>query len=132
MSQTDLVNGLLYVRTVEPQVVTAGTITGATVDLQIADSACFLINVGAIVSAGLATIALQESDDNFSTNNVIAAADLFGAVGTLVQNTVQKVGYRGSKRYVRAVVTYVSGTSVALCIGVAAADLARKPNPMIA
>jgi hypothetical protein len=132
MSQTDISSNILHLRTVSPQVVTAGSVTGATCDLQLGDSAMFFIAIGAIVASGLVTIALQESDDNFSTNNVIAAADLIGSVGTLVQDTVQKVGYRGAKRYIRAVVTYVSGTSVAVAVTVGVADLTRRPNPMIA
>jgi hypothetical protein len=72
---------------------------------------------GAIVAAGLQTPKLSESDD--STNGVdgvwndVVAADLLGAFVALTQNSVQRVGYVGRKRWLRVIITHTSGTSVA-------------------
>ena len=70
---------------------------------------------------GSHTFAIQESDDNFSTNNAVAVADLlydgnadstngtFTGI-TAATTTVQRIDYIGRKRYVR-VVTTESGTT---------------------
>jgi hypothetical protein len=70
---------------------------------------------------GSHTFAIQESDDNFSTNNAVAVADMlydgnadstngtFTGI-TAATTTVQRIDYIGRKRYVR-VVTTESGTT---------------------
>ena len=91
-----------------------GTVNGPTNDTRGFDSATLVLQVSAIVAAGVVTYKLQDGDAaNMSDAADVAAADLAGAFATLLQNTTQHVGYRGSKRYIRAVATYVSGTSVA-------------------
>lgn len=94
----------------------AGNATGQAVDTQGFDSLTFMVCVGAIAGAGNMTVKVQESVDlAFSTPIDVAAADLVGAFTTpLVTNTVQKIGYRGTKRYVRLFGTLNSGTSVAV------------------
>lgn len=115
--QHDLKSILGVNQSIDPVAVATGNSpqTGAACDTRSFDSGMFVISVGAIVAAGLATIALQEGDlaDSSDMAN-IAAADLEGAIAAFVTSAPQRIGYKGSKRYVRAVATYVSGTSIVL------------------
>ena len=92
----------------------AATLAGSAVDLQGYNSATLVVNTGAIASAGLYDIRLQESatttNEDFTD---VAAADLLGALPAgLAAASVYKQGYVGSKRYIRALITKQSGTSI--------------------
>lgn len=95
--------------------VQAATLKGSTVDLAGYGSALMVVNTGAIVSDGDYSIAMQESDTTTDGDFAnVAAADLLGELpATLEASTVYRQGYIGSKRYVRAVITKASGTSIA-------------------
>ena len=95
--------------------VQAATLAGSIVDTKGHLSALMVVNTGAIVGAGDYAIALQESDTttpgDFSN---VASDDLIGTIpGTLAASTVYRQGYIGKKRYLRAVITKASGTSIA-------------------
>jgi hypothetical protein len=108
----DLANNIGAVQAVAPAVLTA-TNTSAAIDLLGFESAAVVINTGAIVAAGNFTPKLQESDDG-TTFSDVAAAHLIGEFpAALAADSVVKVGYIGTKRYVRTVLTYNSGTSLA-------------------
>lgn len=106
-----------------PAVYTA-TATGVGVDLRGYDAATVIFATGAIVAAGLFTPKIQESSDSTNgsdgTWNDVAAADQVQptALANLAASASQRVGYIGSKRWVRAVATYVSGTSTAISASV--------------
>ncbi|HVW34051.1 MAG TPA: hypothetical protein VHL53_16060, partial [Acidimicrobiia bacterium] len=68
-------------------------------------------NIGAVASSGLFTPSIEESADNVT---FAPTTNLSTALANTAQNTPQETAYLGSKRYVRAVATYVSGTSVAI------------------
>lgn len=85
------------------------TDTGTGVDLANFGSATVAFSVGTITD-GTHTPKVQESDDN-STFTDVAAADLIGTLAALASNTNQRIGYRGSKRYVRAVSTVAGATT---------------------
>lgn len=85
------------------------TANGTGVDLQNFQSATVAFVVGTITD-GTHTPTVQESDDN-STFDAVAAADLIGTLAALATNTNQRVGYKGSKRYVRAVSTVAGATT---------------------
>src|SRR5512134_2095049 len=108
-------NDVKVVEAIRPAVF-AGNATGIGVDTRGYDSLTFAVAVGAIVASGNMTVKVQHDDDpGFGTVADVAAADLVGAFTTpLVTNTVQKIGYRGTKRYVRLFGTLNSGTSVAV------------------
>lgn len=111
---------------VAPQVLTA-TNTSSGVDLAGFESATVVISTGAIVASGNFTPKLQDSADN-STFADVAAADLIGSFpSALAATTVYKVGYKGSKRYVRSVLTLNSGTSIAASVDVVRAHARSKP-----
>lgn len=81
---------------------------GPDVDLKGFDAATIIANVGAVAAAGI-SLKLQEADDDGAgAPDVYAdvdAGDLVGAFAALAANTPQKVGYIGTKRWIRVVVT---------------------------
>ena len=95
--------------------VLSDTATGSVVDLLGFEAATAVVSTGAIVSAGDFTAKLQHGDlANGSDQADVAAADLVGAFGTiLAAASVERVGYRGGKRYLRVVATKNGGTSIA-------------------
>jgi len=110
----DIYSDLGIVQDMAPAVQSA-TVTGSAIDLQGFNSALVVINTGAIVSSGDFTTKLQESDTTTSGDFTdVAAADLIGSFpASLEAASAYKVGYRGTKRYLRTVTTKNSGTSIA-------------------
>ncbi|MDX3068042.1 MULTISPECIES: hypothetical protein [Streptomyces] len=95
---------------------TNGTVNGTTVDLHenkdASRSAMLVVQTGTITDGSHAVI-LQESDDN-SAWGTVAAADLQGSAPTVVaadDDTLFELGYKGSKRYLRASVTTSGATT---------------------
>ena len=117
----DLQSEIGLATSIAPAAITA-TATGTGVDLLNFNSAVLSLVFG-VVTDGTHTVKLQESVDD-STYTDVAAGDLVGAVTVVTStesNTVQKVGYKGVQRYVRAVST-VAGTTTG---GVYAAQIIR-------
>lgn len=110
----DGISGLGLAQTLAPAVVTANG-NGTAVDLQGFNSATLVVNTGAIAGDGLYAVKLQESDTTTSGDFTdVGAGDLLGGLpDALDANSVYKQGYKGTKRYVRAVITKTSGTSIA-------------------
>lgn len=110
----DGISGLGLVVSLAPAVVTANT-SGAHADLQGFNSATLIVNSGAIAGDGLFDVKIQHSDTTTGGDFVdVPAGDLLGALpAALAANAVVKQGYKGSRRYIRAVITKQSGTSVA-------------------
>lgn len=97
---------------VVPATLTA-TNTSAAIDLQGYDSAMVIINTGAIGGAGNFTPKLTECATSGGTYTDVAAADLNGTfISALAASSVYKVGYRGSKRFIKTVLTLNSGTNI--------------------
>jgi hypothetical protein len=92
----------------------AATTKGTTVDLLGFESAAVVVNTGAITSSGKYVVSVQESDTTTDGDFTdVVAADLVGVLPTeLAATSTYKVGYIGHKRYVRAVITKTSGTSI--------------------
>ena len=79
---------------------------GTGVDLQGHEGAVVEIITGTITD-GTHTFEVQESDDN-AAFTAVADADLLGAEPVITgvdDNVVRKIGYRGTKRYLRVIVT---------------------------
>lgn len=114
----DLKNNLQNVTSLAPAARNASA-NGTGVDLQGFDAAMISFVVGAITD-GTHVPSIEESSDN-SVFSAVAAADLIGTLGNLAASTNQSVGYRGGKRYIRAVST-VSGATTG---GVYAATVLR-------
>ena len=100
---------------IAPAVLT-GNNTGAATDLLGFESACLVVNTGAVAGDGDVSIKLQESDETAGgTFTDVEAAHLTGAVpATLEADSVYRLGYIGHRRYIRTVLTKNSGTSLAL------------------
>lgn len=124
----DLAHNIAAVQAVAPAVL-AATNTSAAIDLQGFESAAVIINTGAIVSAGDFTAKLQESDTTTGGDFTdVLAANLVGSFpASLVADSVVKVGYVGSKRYLRTVITKNSGTSIAAGAVILKGDAHSRP-----
>ncbi len=107
----DIKNNLDGVSSIDPASYTATT-NGSGVDLRDFDGAMMMFQAGtADTGSGNETYApgVEESDDN-STYSTVAASDLEGVPVNMTANSVQRVGYKGAKRYIRAVLT-LGGTT---------------------
>lgn len=96
-----------------PQTLT-GNHTASLVDLQGFNSATLVVSTGAIAGAGDFSVKLQESDTETAGDFAdVDGDDLIGTFSTtLLADSVEAVGYRGNKRYVRVVFTQNGGTSI--------------------
>jgi hypothetical protein len=108
--------------------VTTDTAADQMVDLLGYNSAFFLFFAGAISSAGLVKAVPIEGDTStVGSATDVAAGDLDGTFTNATAQSVQRVGYKGSKRYVGLRMDYTSGTSV-YCMGcVVRGDPERAP-----
>jgi hypothetical protein len=110
----DGISGLGLVASLAPAVVSATT-KGAHADLQGFNAATLIITTGAISGDGVFDVKLQHADTTTDGDFTdVAAGDLLGILPAILEaDTVGKQGYVGNKRYLRAVITKTSGTSVA-------------------
>jgi len=107
----DIKNNLDGISTIDPDSYTATT-NGSGVDLRDFDGAMVMFQAGTI-STGIGNEtyipSMEESDDN-SNFSAVAASDLEGALVDMTANSVQRIGYKGAKRYIRAVLTIGGGS----------------------
>lgn len=124
----DLHSKLGVVQALAPAVV-AATATGNPIDLRGFSSALAVITTGAVVGDGDFTVKLQESDTTTSGDFTdVAASNLLGSFpASLEATSTYKVGYKGSKRYIRTVTTKNSGTSIAAAIAVVRGHASDAP-----
>lgn len=111
--QRDLNNDIKVVTTIEPAASITATTTGAAVDTAGYRSAVAVIHCG-VHTDGTFTPTLEESDASGSGYTTVAAADLSGsftAITSANDQSIQKVGYLGSKRYLRVVMTETVATT---------------------
>jgi hypothetical protein len=107
----DLKNNLDGVGSIDPASITATT-NGSGVDLRDYDGAMIVFQAGTADTGNgdeTYTPSVEESDDN-SSFSAVAASDLEGSFVNMTANSVQRVGYKGAKRYVRVVLT-LGGTT---------------------
>lgn len=95
--------------------VQAVTIKGNAIDTNGFDAVAFVVNTGAIASAGDFTAKVQESDTTTDGDFTdVVAADLVGTLpASLTADGTFKQSYIGHKRYSRVVLTKNGGTSIA-------------------
>jgi len=110
----DLYSNVKTVPAIVPAVKSAAG-DGITVDTRGFGSVIFAVATGAIVSDGDFGLAVQESDEA-SANFAAPTAGLVtsDAPATLAASSAYRLGYVGSKRYVRLQLTKAGGTSIAL------------------
>jgi len=109
----DLASNLGVASTLAP-VDYAATTKGTAVDLRDFDSAAVVVNTGAITTAGKYVVSVQESDTTTDGDFTdVGTDDLVGSLpAELAATSAYKVSYVGNKRYIRAVITKTSGTSI--------------------
>jgi hypothetical protein len=130
MTIRDIRNKITENHSLEPAVRPTGTYNGAGVDLSGFNAAMAVIYFGAYTN-GTHTPTLEHSDDN-SVFAVVPAAELEGSFTAVSAaggaNTVQTVGYKGSRRFLRAVMTVASGaTGAASCALIVRGDPGQLP-----
>lgn len=126
MAIRDLVQKISAALSVSPQVLTNGTVNGASADMQNFESAAVVVASGTVTD-GTHTPSLEDSPDD-SAWTAVAAGDLIGsftAIAAANDDEIQEVGYKGSQRYLRAVVVTTGATTGAL---VAAAIVRGDPR----
>tara|TARA_R110000824_G_scaffold47353_3_gene134938 strand:+ start:4466 stop:4861 length:396 start_codon:yes stop_codon:yes gene_type:complete len=103
------------VKTVEAFVIAAissdTTTAGVEVDLLKYDSCLFVAQAGTVTD-GTYTPLIQESDTSGSYSGSVADTDLIGTEAAAVLSAtsdIKKIGYKGSKRYVK--LSYVSAST---------------------
>lgn len=106
----DLKNNVDVVKSIDPATHNSNQ-TGAGVDLQGYESSMAVVHSGTVTD-GTHTPKMQESDDD-SVYTDVATADLEGTFANIGADAVQRVGYKGGKRYIRVFVSS-SGTTGAV------------------
>lgn len=112
----DIVHNIKAVIATAPAVRSA-SFSGAAVDLIGFDSVALVVSTGAVTGGGDMGVKLQESDTAAAgdfTDVDPAHLQGNGFADPLVADATTKIGYRGFKRYLRAVLTLNSGTSVSV------------------
>jgi hypothetical protein len=116
MTMRDLNDQVDLALCLSPAARTNGTFNGTTVDLRGYDSAMITVTFGAYTD-GTHAPSLQHSDDGVGFV-AVAATDLTGilltASNSSLANSVQRVSYLGSKRFVRGVLVVSGATTGAL------------------
>lgn len=122
----DLMNQIHIKRAISPVSVADNTAqTGEVVDLQGYDSCTFVIATGSIGDADATfAVEVQECDTSGGTYTAVADANLVGTEALAGfqfddDNECRKIGYIGSKRYVKLVITPAANASAALFSAVA-------------
>lgn len=116
---TELANQISVVSSISAEAVTAVT-DGAGVNLADFNAATVIVNLGTFAgTTPTATVEIEESADN-ATFTAVAATDLTGAIPAQIDTTndatVYKVGYKGSKQYIRVTVSAIAGAGASLPI----------------
>lgn len=121
----DIANNIGVRLALAPAVKTAAG-DGITIDTLGFNSVAFAVNTGAIAGAGDFGVKIQESDA--SGSGFEDATDVTSnAPATLAASSAYKVGYHGTKRYVRLQLTTAGGTSIALGAVAVLGNAADKP-----
>lgn len=123
----DLYSNVGAVLALVPAVKTAAG-EGEAIDLRGFNSAAFVVSTGAVAGDGDFGIKIQESDASGSGFADADAADVTSnAPATLAANAAYKLGYTGTKRYVRLALTKAGGTSIAAGAVAVLGNPARAP-----
>lgn len=103
----DMKNNVNAVKTLNPAAQNTNQ-SGFGVDLQGYEAAMAVVQSG-VFTDGAHIPKLQESDDNAAYTDV-ASENLEGSFSAVTANAVQRVGYKGAKRYIRVFVTSSGAT----------------------
>lgn len=93
----------------------AAAADGIEIDRKGSQGLMFVVNTGAITSAGDFGVKVQESNVSGSGYTDAVAADVISGVpATLAASSAYQVEYIGKKRFVRLALTKAGGTSIQL------------------
>lgn len=123
----DLHNNIAVRKVISPISQAGNTaMVGTIIDRQGFDRLEFAITLGTITTAGTTYTALLDEGDasNLAGSNAVADADLLGteALASFVDsevNTTKKIGYIGTKRYVRLTMTPAGNTGASTMAAIA-------------
>lgn len=132
----DLHGSIKYVKAIAPVVVTDNTAqVSSIIDLQGMRGCEFVITTGTLADADATfAVTLDEGDDSSLTDAAaVAAGDLLGSYAGASftfadDNTTKKLGYAGTKRYVRLTITPSANTGNAPLSAVAALWAMKAPQ----
>lgn len=117
MVQHELATTQNVVAALSPAATTDGTRNGADTNLSGYDAVTVIIH-GGVVTDGTHTPSLEHADDDGSgapgAYSAVAAAELVGAFTALTSSNdplIQKVGYKGSKKWLRVVLVTTGATT---------------------
>lgn len=119
----DISKNLLATISIDPQTISSNATTnGVGVDVRDYDAAMVVFQSNDALTDGVFALSLEESDDN-STFTAVASTEMIGTLANFTSSNegVQQVGYIGSKRYIRPVITSTSVT----CGGILSAHVTR-------
>lgn len=121
MLKLDLENQLKISQLIDP-VLRTSSVNGSSVNRATnnSGSVAFVFHQGAITD-GTHTPKLQESDDDSSWSDV-AAGDYTTALAALVADAQQATSYKGTKQYVRPVITITGSPSTGAISGCVAVE----------
>ena len=112
MSTRDGVHGLRAESLLAPaDTVGVGVVDSAGMDTKEGESATILVHNGAVVNAGL-TAVLQEGDTLGGAYTDVDALEVIGDTVDDTVDTVYRLGYTGTKRFVRARLTLTGDTDI--------------------
>lgn len=106
----DGVSDVLGVTALAPLLRATGTYTGTNLSLEDFNSATFVLVVGAVTD-GTFTWSLEECDTSGGYWTAVAAEDINGTIGAQTVNTINQVGYKGTKPWVRAKLVVAAGAT---------------------
>lgn len=105
----DLKNSIDVAQSLAPAARTTSA-NGTGVDLSCYNSAVIVFHPGTVTD-GTHTPSVEESDSSGSGYTAVDSSQLIGSLAAMSSNTIQRVGYIGTKRYVRAVITVAGSPS---------------------
>jgi len=124
----DLASNIGVAQAIAPAVHTT-SVNGPAIDQKGFRRVAIAITTGAIAGDGVFSVKLQESDTTTSGDfsDVPAQYLQSNAPEALAADASYKLGYLGHRRYVRAVLTKASGTSIAAAAIAVQGDPANLP-----
>ena len=120
MAKVDLYNNIALVHALAPQTINTNTTTASSaIDLDGYEGALITFHSGAIAGTSAANIftpLITECDTSGGTYTDVADADLIGTEAAAVHNggtdnTITKIGYVGSKRYIKVSIVSTATTT---------------------
>jgi hypothetical protein len=131
MSSVDLKNNIKQAVAFNIQIISSDTTTAGTeIDTAGFESATIVFQAG-VVTAGDATLLIQESDTSGGTFTDVADADLIGLETSTkldASNAVAKIGVLSKKQYLK--VSVVTANSANLTVGAQVILGSAKHNPV--